>query len=59
MTRRTIYDLRKAEERLHILDGLKIALDHLDEVIQLIRAAESPAVAKSGLMSRFGLSEIQ
>jgi DNA gyrase subunit A len=59
VTRRTVYDLRKAEERLHILDGLKIALDHLDEVIQLIRAAANPAAAKEGLVQRFGLSEIQ
>ncbi len=59
VTRRTIYDLRKAEERLHILDGLKIALDNLDAVIQLIRAAENPPTAKAGLVQTFGLSEIQ
>ena len=59
VTRRTIYDLRKAEERLHILEGLKIALDNLDAVIALIRAAASPAVAKAGLCSQFGLSEVQ
>jgi DNA gyrase subunit A len=59
VTRRTVYDLRKAEERLHILEGLKIALDNLDAVIALIRAAASPAVAKAGLCSQFGLSEVQ
>jgi DNA gyrase subunit A len=59
VTRRTVFDLRKAQERLHILDGLKIALDHLDAVIALIRAAADPATARSGLMSQFGLSEVQ
>jgi len=57
--RRTKFDLRKAEERAHILEGLLIALDHLDEVIALIRASETPDVAKEGLMANFGLSEIQ
>jgi DNA gyrase subunit A len=57
--RRTRYELRKAEEKAHILEGLKIALDHLDEIIALIRAAESPAEAKAGLMSGYPLSEIQ
>jgi len=59
VTRRTAYDLRKAEERLHILEGLKIALDHLDAVIQLIRNSQDPKTAKDGLMQNFGLSEIQ
>jgi DNA gyrase subunit A len=59
VTRRTVFELRKAEERLHILDGLKIALDHLDAVIQLIRAAADPATAKAGLVQQFQLSEIQ
>ncbi len=59
ITRRTRHDLRKAEERLHILDGLKIALDHLDEVIALIRRAPDPATAKEQLVERFGLSPIQ
>ena len=59
VTRRTRYDLRKAEERAHILEGLRIALDHLDEVIALIRAARDDAEAKEGLMNRFGLSEAQ
>ena len=59
VTRRTAYDLRKAEERLHILEGLRIALDNLDAVIALIRNAQDPKVAKDGLMTHFGLSEIQ
>jgi len=59
VTRRTAYDLRKAEERLHILEGLKIALDHLDAVIGLIRRSADPKVAKEGLVQNFGLSEIQ
>jgi DNA gyrase subunit A len=57
--RRTEFELRKAEARAHILEGLKIALDHLDEVISLIRAARNPAEARAGLMARFGLSQIQ
>jgi len=59
VTRRTAYDLRKAEERLHILEGLKIALDHLDAVITLIRRSADPKVAKAGLMQNFGLTDIQ
>jgi len=59
VTRRTIFDLKKAEARAHILEGLKIALDNLDEVIALIKASASPAEAKQGLMARFGLSDIQ
>ncbi len=59
VTRRTVYELRKAQERLHILDGLRIALEHLDAVIALIRAAADPAAAKAGLVSRFGLSDAQ
>jgi DNA gyrase subunit A len=59
VTRRTIFELNKALERAHILEGLKIALDHLDEVIALIRASASPAEARDGLMSRFDLSERQ
>ena len=59
VTRRTAYDLRKAEERLHVLEGLRIALDNLDAVIALIRNAHDPKVAKDGLMANFGLSEIQ
>ena len=57
--RRTRFDLDKAEKRVHILEGLKIALDNIDEVIKLIRAAQDDDVARSGLMSRFGLSEAQ
>jgi len=57
--RRTAFDLAKAEARAHILEGLRIALDNLDEVIELIRAAKNPAEAKDGLMSRFSLSEKQ
>jgi DNA gyrase subunit A len=59
VTRRTAYDLRKAEERLHILEGLRIALDNLDAVITLIRNSQDPKLAKDGLMANFGLSEIQ
>ena len=59
IVRRTRYDLRKAEERAHVLEGLLIALDHLDEVIALIRASSTPEIAKEGLISQFGLSEIQ
>jgi len=57
--RRTRFELRQAEARAHILAGLLIALDHLDEVITLIREAPDSATAKAGLMSRFSLSEIQ
>jgi DNA gyrase subunit A len=57
--RRAEFDLRKAEARAHILEGLKIALDHLDAVIALIRASRSPAEARDGLMANFGLSQIQ
>ena len=57
--RRTRYDLKKAEERVHILEGLKIALDNIDEVVKIIRAADSDDEAKSNLMSRFGLDDIQ
>ncbi|MDT8380185.1 MAG: DNA gyrase subunit A [Desulfotignum sp.] len=57
--RRTRFDLRKAEERAHILEGLKIALDHLDEVVALIRASRSPEEAKTGLISNFDLTPVQ
>lgn len=57
--RRTAFDLRKAEERAHILEGLKIALDHLDAVIALIRRSRSPEEARGGLVRQFSLSEIQ
>ena len=57
--RRTEFELRKAEARAHILEGLKIALDHLDEVIRLIRGSKNPAEAREGLMANFGLTQIQ
>jgi DNA gyrase subunit A len=57
--RRTRYDLRKAEERAHILEGLIIASDNIDEVIQIIRASKSPDEARENLMTRFSLSDIQ
>src|SRR6516225_6776322 len=57
--RRTEFELRKAEARAHILEGLKIALDHLDEVIKLIRGSKNPLEARGGLMTTFGLSQIQ
>ncbi|HEY8555969.1 MAG TPA: DNA topoisomerase (ATP-hydrolyzing), partial [Actinomycetes bacterium] len=59
VVRRTRYELRKAQERAHILEGLLIALDHLDEVINLIRNAESADVARTQLMERYSLSELQ
>jgi DNA gyrase subunit A len=59
IVRRTKFDLRKAEERAHILEGLKIALDNIDEVIRIIRASKNPAEAKLGLMTAFPLSEVQ
>ncbi|MBW2350815.1 MAG: DNA gyrase subunit A, partial [Deltaproteobacteria bacterium] len=57
--RRTTYELKKAEERAHILKGLKIALDNLDEVVALIRGSSTPAEARSGLIEHFGLTTIQ
>ncbi len=59
IVRRTRYDLGKAEERVHILEGLQIALDNIDEVVRIIRAAESDEEARDHLISRFGLDEIQ
>ncbi|HHH30128.1 DNA gyrase subunit A [Oceanithermus sp.] len=59
VVRRTRFDLKKAEDRAHVLEGLLIALDHLDEVIALIRASRDGAEAKAGLMERFALSEVQ
>ena len=59
ITRRTQFDLNKAEERAHILEGLKIALDNIDEIIKLIRASSSDKEAKEGLMENFTLSEKQ
>jgi len=57
--RRTEYELRKAEARAHILEGLKIALDHLDAVIKLIRGSRNPAEAREGLVTQFNLSVVQ
>ncbi len=57
--RRTRFDLDKALARAHILEGLRIALDHIDEVIKLIRASKNTAEAKEGLMNNFNLSEKQ
>ena len=59
VTRRTKYELNKAEERAHILQGLLIALDHIDEVISIIRGSENVSIAKQQLMERFDLSEAQ
>ncbi len=57
--RRTLFELKNAEERLHILEGYRIALDHLDEVIRTIRESQTPAEASEQLQARFGLTEIQ
>jgi DNA gyrase subunit A len=57
--RRTEFELRKAEARAHILEGLKIALDHLDAVIKLIRGSKNPVEARTGLIASFGLTQIQ
>ncbi len=57
--RRTKYDLRKAQEKAHVIEGLIIAIDNLDEVISLIRGSQTPEVAREELMARFSLSEIQ
>jgi DNA gyrase subunit A len=59
VTRRTRYELRKAEARAHILEGLKIAIDHLDDVVAMIRSSKTPRVAKDRLIEQFELSEIQ
>jgi len=59
VTRRTLFDLDKAEKRAHILEGLKKALDHLDAVIQLIRGSKTPPEAKENLMAKLGFSELQ
>ncbi len=59
ITRRTTYDLNKAKDRLHILEGFMLALDHIDEVISIIRGSKTVEEAKTGLMNRFGFSEKQ
>ena len=59
VTRRTKYELNRAEERAHILEGLLIALDNIDEVIKIIRGSKTVQIAKAELMSRFNLSDAQ
>ncbi|HPW45459.1 MAG TPA: DNA gyrase subunit A [bacterium] len=59
VTRRTTFDLRKAEERAHILAGLKIAVENIDEVIAIIKKSKEPAVAKASLMKKYSLSDVQ
>lgn len=59
IVRRTKFDLKKAEDRAHILEGLRIALDHIDAIISLIRSSETDAIARTGLMEQFHLTEIQ
>jgi DNA gyrase subunit A len=59
ITRRTLFDLKKAEARAHILEGLKIALDHLDEIIKLIRGSENAEIARAAMLERFGMTETQ
>ena len=59
VVRRTKFDLKKAEDRAHILEGLRIALDHIDEIIHWIRSSETDAIARAGLMENFKLTEIQ
>lgn len=59
ITRRTQYDLKKAEARAHILEGLRIALDNIDEIVNIIRSSKNVAEAKQRMMERFGLSELQ
>ena len=57
--RRTVYELKKAKERAHVLEGLKIAVDNIDDIVELVKKAEGPLQAKTQLMSRYTLSEIQ
>jgi DNA gyrase subunit A len=59
VTRRTAYELKRAKERAHILEGLRIALDHIDEIVALIKASASPDEARARLQEQFGLSEVQ
>jgi len=59
VVRRTKYELRKAEERAHILEGYRIALDNIDEIVEIIKTSPAPDAAKTSLMERFGLSDIQ
>lgn len=59
ITRRTKYDLKKAEARAHIIEGLRIALDHIDEIIKIIRGSKNSDIAKDQLITRFGLDDRQ
>lgn len=59
ITRRSLFDLKKAQDRLHILEGLKIAIDNIDEVVRIIRSSKDPATAKASLTERFGLDDVQ
>ncbi len=59
IVRRTKYELKKAEDRAHILEGLKIAINHIDEILHVIRSAKDPSVAQASLIEKFNLSEIQ
>ena len=59
MVRRAFYERRKAQERMHLLEGFRIALDNIDEVIAIIRGSQTPDEAKTRLSQRFALSEIQ
>ncbi len=59
VVRRTQYELRKAQERAHLLEGYRIALDNIDEIVEIIKKSDSPDTAQAALISRFGLSEIQ
>jgi DNA gyrase subunit A len=59
VTRRALYELRRAKDRAHILEGLRIAIDFMDEIIRIIRSSKNPEVARGEMMKRFGLSQIQ
>ena len=59
VVRRTTFELKEAEARAHILEGLKVALDNIDEVISIIRGSKNPTMAKEGLMNSFNLSDVQ
>jgi len=59
VVRRTTFELKEAEDRAHLLEGLKVALDNIDEVIKIIRGSKNPTLAKEGLMNNFNLSEVQ
>ena len=59
VTRRTLYELRRAKDRAHILEGLRIAMDFMDEIIRLIRSSKTPEAARAEMMRKFGLSQIQ